>query len=217
MKPEEIINISSYLSDNCPRYQNTNNPTVMGVIEGNSQTFYILTYNPYTKRMDTIMYDNDDEDTKKTELFLYDFYDCNASLLKNDECIGIKISELYSVLGKALTYGDWNNTRNIENISQLHMALKLSVSYDQRAEEPICQAHIRNIFNDIEYFIYSYHHDTKTFKCIEYCKSRTTFKRKTYNLKYFMKRNEFVEIITRNSKYIGLTFYEIRRKIKDEL
>lgn len=217
MNEKEIINISNYLSDNCPRYQNTNNPTVMGVIEGYRQTFYILTYDPYTKRMDTVIYDEDDKDTRKTEVFLYDLYECNSSLKKNDECIGIKISELYSVLGKALTYGDWNNTRNIENIPQLHIALKLSVSYEQRADEPICQAHIRNIFNDIEYFVYSYHHDTKTFRCFEYCKRNTTFKIKTYNLRYFMRRNEFIEIVTRDSKYIGLTFSEIRRKIKDEL
>lgn len=213
----QINKIHEYMNHYCPTWTKTNNPVVSAVIKDSSCIYYIFSYDAYYKTADAIVYDNDyDRCTREKELYIESLYEYDPVIIEDDEMIGARLTELYTSLGDISTLGDYNHIRNIENIHQLHMALKLNVSYQQNSDSPVCQVHIRTLSWIHEYFIYGYRHDTFTIECLEYDHSKGTIEYRTIKLPHLYQRQRWYEIDSR-SQYLGVEINQLKEDIENEL
>jgi len=210
----QINKIYDYMNHYCPTWTNTSNPVVSAVIRDNNCYYYIFSYDAYYKTMDALIYDCDDDlYTRDTQLYIERIYEYEPHIIEEDEMIGARLTELCTSLGMMCTFGDWNLTRNIEDIKQLHMALKLNIAYAQKTSDPICQAHIRTVDWQYEYFIYGYRHDQSIIEYSEYDRGNGVFTYKTTRLLIFFNEHKDYEIVGR-FQYLGQEIKEIKEDME---
>lgn len=75
-------------------------------------------------KLDGVIYDEYEGYCRRDTLNLSELYNYILKIIEDNNSVGLKQGQLYSTLGKACTYDDWNKTRNVENVQQMNMSIK---------------------------------------------------------------------------------------------